>query len=161
MNLKNSFLFILIPILLVSCDKKRVFDEYKTVGETWNKDLVVDFNLPKLDTLRKYNLYVNLRADDSYEFNNLFLIVSLEAPDGLTKVDTLEYQMADADGTLLGDGFSDIKESKLFYKGRVQFKASENNKVHIKQAVRQTGKVVGVENLKGITAVGFRIESLE
>jgi gliding motility-associated lipoprotein GldH len=161
MNLKSSILFILIAVLLCSCDKKRVFDEYKSVGKAWNKNTVVDFNLPKLDTTKKYNLYVNLRADDSYEFNNLFLIVALEQPDGLTKVDTLEYQMADADGTLLGDGFSDIKESKLFYKERVQFKASENNKIHIKQAVRKTGKVVGVENLNGITAVGFRIESLE
>jgi hypothetical protein len=33
--------------------------------------------------------------------------------------------------------------------------------VHIKQVVRQTGKVVGVDNLEGITEVGFRIESLE
>ena len=161
MNLKSSFLFILILVAFSACDKKRVFDEYKSVGESWNKDLVVDFNLPKLDTLKKYNLYVNLRADDSYEFNNLFLIVSLEQPDGLTKIDTLEYQMADSDGTLLGNGFSDIKESKLVYKEKVQFKASEKNKVHIKQAVRKTGNVVGVSNLKGITAVGFRIESLE
>lgn len=161
MNLKNSFLFILILVVLSACDKKRVFDEYKSVGDAWNKDLVVNFNLPKLDTLKKYNLFVNLRADDSYEFNNLFLIVSLEQPDGLTKVDTLEYQMADVDGTLLGDGFSDIKESKLFYKAKVQFKASEKNKVHIKQAVRKTGNIVGVTHLKGITAVGFRIESLE
>jgi hypothetical protein len=76
-------------------------------------------------------------------------------------VDTLEYQMADIDGTLLGDGFSDIKESKLFYKENLKFKASENNKIHIKQAVRQTGKIEGVQDLEGITDVGFRVESLE
>jgi hypothetical protein len=44
--------------------------------------------------------------------------LSLELPNGYTKVDTLEYQMADPDGALLGDGFSDIKESK-FYKENV------------------------------------------
>ncbi len=161
MSLKSSFLFILIMGLLVSCDKKRVFDEYKSVGSAWNKKTVVSFDLPKLDTLKKYNLFVNLRANDNYKFNNLFLIVSLEAQNGLMKVDTLEYQMADVDGTLLGDGFSDLKESKLFYKENIQFKASENNKVHIKQVVRQTGKVVGIDNLEGITEVGFRIESLD
>ena len=161
MSLKSSFLFILIMGLLVSCDKKRVFDEYKSVGSAWNKKTVVSFDLPKLDTLKKYNLFVNLRANDNYQFNNLFLIVSLEAQNGLMKVDTLEYQMANVDGTLLGDGFSDLKESKLFYKENIQFKASENNKVHIKQVVRQTGKVVGIDNLEGITEVGFRIESLD
>jgi gliding motility-associated lipoprotein GldH len=161
MSLKSSFLFILIAGLLISCDKKRVFDEYKSVGNAWNKKTIVSFDLPKLDTLKKYNLYVNLRANDEYKFNNLFVIVSLEQPNGLIKVDTLEYQMADVEGTLLGDGFSDLKESKLFYKENVHFNTSENNKVHIKQVVRQMGKVVGVEDLEGITEVGFRIESLE
>jgi gliding motility-associated lipoprotein GldH len=161
MSLKSSIFFIFTVLLLFSCDKKRVFDEYKSVGTAWNKDNVVSFDLPILDTAKNYNLFVNLRNNDSYQFNNLFLIVSLEQPDGLTKVDTLEYQMADADGTLLGDGFSDIKESKLFYKGKIKFKSSEKNKVHIKQAVRQTGKVVGVVNLEGVSEVGFRVESLE
>ena len=121
MNLKNSFLFILIAGLLISCDKKRVFDEYKSVGSAWNKKTVVRFDLPKLDTLKKYNLYVNLRANDDYKFNNLFLIVSLEQPNGLTKVDTLEYQMADVDGTLLGEGFSDLKERKYLYCTKLQY----------------------------------------
>jgi gliding motility-associated lipoprotein GldH len=89
----------------------------------------------------------------------LFLIVAIEMPNGFTKVDTLEYQMADPDGSLLGDGFSDIKESKLFYKENVRFRGKY--KVHIKQAVRENGKVPGVKELKGITDVGFRIENLD
>jgi gliding motility-associated lipoprotein GldH len=86
----------------------------------------------------------------------LFLIVSTEKPNGYTKVDTLEYQMAEPDGTLLGQGFSDIKESKLFYKENVKFKGKY--KVNIKQAVRESGKVSGVTQLEGITEVGLRIE---
>jgi len=161
MSLKSSFLFIIIAGLLISCDKKRVFDEYQSVGNAWNMKKEVIFELPKVDTLKKYNLFINLRANDDYKFNNLFLIVSMEQPNGLTKIDTLEYEMADVDGALLGDGFSDIKESKLYYKENVKFKASENNKIHIKHAVRQTGKIVGVQELEGISEVGFRIESIE
>ena len=161
MSLKSSILLIIIAGLIISCDKKRVFDEYQSVGSTWNMKKEVVFELPKMDTLKKYNLFINLRANDDYKFNNLFLIVSMEQPNGLTKVDTLEYEMADVDGTLLGEGFSDIKESKLFYKENVKFKASENNKIHIKQAVRQTGKIEGVQDLEGITEIGFRVESLE
>jgi gliding motility-associated lipoprotein GldH len=161
MNLKSSILIFAILLGLASCDKNRVFDEYQSVGETWNKNKTVSFNLPKIDTTKKYNLFVNLRANNNYPFNNLFLIVSLEQANGMTKVDTLEYQMAEADGTLLGDGFSDIKESKLFYKNNVQFKLAEKNKIHIKQATRQAGKIVGVQDLQGITEVGFRIEKTE
>jgi len=156
MRIKNSGILILAAILLFSCDKKRVFDEYKSVGSAWHKDSVITFDLPVLDSTKRYNLFVNLRDNNNYAFNNLFLIVSLETPNGFTKVDTLEYQMANPDGSLLGNGFTDIKESKLFYRADVKFRG--NYKVHIKQAVRESGKVAGVESLEGITDVGFRIE---
>jgi gliding motility-associated lipoprotein GldH len=160
MSLKNSFLYFLVLIVLISCDKKRVFDEYKTVGNGWNKDSIVSFDLPAVDTKKQYNLFINIRDNNDYPFNNLFLIVNMEQPDKRTIVDTLEYQMANPDGSLLGEGFTDVKDNKLIYKERMKFN-SGTYKIHIKQAVRQTGKVSGVVKLEGITDVGFRIEKIE
>ncbi|WP_310377364.1 gliding motility lipoprotein GldH [Flavobacterium sp.] len=159
MRIKNSALLLLIALLFFSCDKKRVFDEYKSVGSAWHKDSIVTFNLPELDSTKKYNLFVTLRDNNNYPYNNLFLIVGIELQNGFTKVDTLEYQMSNPDGSLLGDGFTDIKESKLFYKENVRFRGKY--KVHIKQAVRESGKVLGITLLEGITDVGFRIEKQE
>ena len=159
MKIRNSIIFIFLLFLVTSCDKKRVFDDYKSVGKNWNKDSIVTFDLPKLDPKKAYNLYVNVRDNDEYPFNNLFLIVSLEQPNRKVQIDTLEYQMTNPDGTLLGEGFSDIKENKLFYKDKVSFTQKGLYKIHIKHAVRQTGKIEGVDTLPGITDVGFRIES--
>ncbi|QBN19243.1 gliding motility lipoprotein GldH [Flavobacterium nackdongense] len=159
MRIRNSAVLVLVVILFFSCDKKRVFDEYKSVGTAWHKDSVVSFDLPQLDSTKRYNLFVTLRDNNDYKFNNLFLIVGLELPNGFTKVDTLEYQMANPDGSLMGDGFSDIKENKLFFKEKVRFRGKY--KVNIKQAVRENGKVPGVTALEGITEVGFRIENIE
>jgi gliding motility-associated lipoprotein GldH len=159
MKIINSIIFIFLLFLVTSCDKKRVFDDYKFVGKNWNKDSIVTFDLPKLDPKKAYNLYVNVRDNDEYPFNNLFLIVSLEQPNRKVQIDTLEYQMTNPDGTLLGEGFSDIKENKLFYKDKVSFTQKGLYKIHIKHAVRQTGKIEGVDTLPGITDVGFRIES--
>jgi hypothetical protein len=61
--------------------------------------------LTLLDSTKRY-FFINIRDNNNYPYNNLFLIVSLELPNGYTKVDTLEYQMI-PDGALLGDGFSD------------------------------------------------------
>lgn len=160
MNLRNSIFFLLVISLLISCDKKRVFDEYKSVGHGWHKDSIVSFELPKLDQKKSYNLFLNIRDNNDYPFNNLFLIVSLEQPNKKTVIDTLEYQMANPDGSLLGSGFTDVKESKLVYKERMKFVPGKYS-VHIQQAVRQTGKVSGVNILDGITEVGFRIENIE
>jgi gliding motility-associated lipoprotein GldH len=161
MSLKNSILFILTCFILFSCDKKRIFDQYKSVGNAWNKDTIATFTFEQNDTIQPYNLFVNIMNNDAYQFSNLFLIVALEQPSGFTKVDTLEYQMTNPDGTLLGDGFTDIKESKLFYKEKMKFPQKGNYKVSIQQAVRQTGKIPGVIALEGVTEVGFRIESLQ
>jgi len=51
-----------------------------------------------------------------------------------------------------------LKENKLWYKENMRFPSLENYQIHIKQAVRKTGDVEGIKELKGITQVGFRIE---
>jgi hypothetical protein len=43
----------------------------------------------------------------------------------------------------------------------VKFDQKGIYKVSIKQAVRKTGEIQGVESLSGISDVGFRIESLD
>lgn len=159
MSLKTSLAVIAIALLCGSCDDTRFFDEYKSVGTAWHKDSVVTFNVRQDDTSRPYDVFVNIRDNDDYKFSNLFLIVSMEQPNGLTRVDTLEYQMAYPDGTLMGDGFSSIKENKLYYKEKVRFPIKGEYKFSIRQAVRATGKVDGVTELEGITEVGLRIES--
>lgn len=161
MKILPSLCCFFAMIAVVSCDKNRVFDEYKSVGSSWNKDSIVSFELPQLEAVKKYNLFVNVRDNNDFPFNNLFLIVSLEQPNKQTLVDTLEYQMANPDGTLLGEGFTDIKENKLIFKQKATFNQKGVYKINIQQAVRETGKIVGEKELKGVTEVGFRIESIE
>jgi gliding motility-associated lipoprotein GldH len=161
MKVRTSLLFLGLLICCASCDKNGVFDEYKSVGNAWHKDSIVHFNLPKLEADKKYNLFLNIRDNKDYPFDNLFVIVSLEQPNRKVLVDTLEYKMAHPDGSLMGDGFSDVKENKLFYKEKFTFDQKGNYKVHIQHALRETGKVPGVERLNGITEVGFRIETTE
>ncbi len=151
-----------LALLLCSCDKQRFFDEYKEFGGKWNKDSIVTFNVEQKDTVGKYNLYVTMRNNSKYPYNNLFLIVQMQQPGtNIARVDTLEYQMANPDGTLLGDGFGDVKESRLWYKEKVRFPKAGNYKFTIQQAVRDANKIPGVEELEGVTDVGLRIEKTE
>ncbi|AIG28976.1 gliding motility lipoprotein GldH [Flavobacterium psychrophilum] len=163
--LTNSFLLFFVAFGFISCDKSQIFDEYHTFEDGWKKNSIINFTFNQSASNEPRNLFINIRDNNHYEFSNLFLIVKLESPSGLIKVDTLEYQMAYPDGNLqgelIGNGFSDIKESKLWYKENMIFPKTGKYKVSIQQAVRQTGKVKGVEKLEGITEIGFRIESLE
>ena len=150
------FLVVLSCFLITSCDSNAVFDEYQSVPNEWNKDSVASFNFKAPDTINNYNLYVNLRNTDAYKFSNLFLLVELNYPNGKAVKDTLEYKMAAPNGELLGTGFSDIKENKLWFRGfKTPFKFSEEGDytVNIQHAMRNNGEVNGVENLQG-----FRVE---
>lgn len=159
--LTNSFLVFGIALIFISCDKTQIFDEYHSFQNGWDKKNSVIFTFDQEISKKPNNMFINIRTNNDYEFNNLFLITKLEQPSGLIKVDTLEYEMADSDGNMLGVGFSDIKESKLWYKENAKFPEKGKYKISISQAVRKTGKVKGVEKVKGITEIGFRIETLQ
>ncbi|TCK67746.1 protein involved in gliding motility GldH [Winogradskyella wandonensis] len=152
----------LLLVLVLSCDSKLVFDQYQSLPNQWNKDEIISFKIKAPDTTNNYNLFVNIRNNKDYKYNNLFLITALEYPNGKTFIDTLEYKMAAPDGTLLGEGFTDVKENKLWYKGHkdaFRFKEEGVYTFSVQQAMRKYGEVSGIDNLQGITEVGFRVEN--
>ena len=166
MQRRTSYLLLVLVSLwsITSCDSNAVFDEYKSVPSKWHKDSIASFDFTAPDTLSNYNLFVNLRNTNDYPFSNLFLIVELNYPNGKAVRDTLEYKMAAPNGELLGSGFSDIKESKLWYRGHdASFKFSEEGdyRVDIQHAMRKNGNVNGVDNLEGVTDIGFRVEQAQ
>ena len=72
--------------------------------------------------------------------------------------------MAAPNGELLGTGFSDVKENKLWFRGfdeSFKFKEEGDYTVSIQQAMRNSGDINGIENLEGITDIGFRVEQAQ
>ncbi|MCT4700158.1 MULTISPECIES: gliding motility lipoprotein GldH [Tenacibaculum] len=160
---KNSIYILFLTVFIItSCDAKRVFDEYITLPKnSWNKSNTVAFTFPVKDSINKRNLFINLRNNKDYEYSNLFLIAQINFPDGQVIIDTLEYDMTDVTGEFLGKGLSSIKENKLFYKENIIFPRTGEYTFKINQAMRKNGEIAGIEELKGISEVGFRIEKLQ
>lgn len=158
MNRLVLWILVIAATGLVSCDSKRVYDEYHSISKAWNKDSVVTFKLKEIAPNKEYNLFINVRNNNEFDFSNLFLIAEIQFPEGKVITDTLEYEMAAPNGQWLGSGFGSVKESKLWYKERVSFEETGQYVVFIKQAMRKNNKEQGIENLEGITEIGFRIE---
>ncbi len=161
----SNYLLILSVLCLsvVSCQQNPnvVFDEFQSTEGKWVKEDVKAFVYEAKDTIQDYDLYMNLRANKDYPFSNLFVILKIYQPNNDIVVDTLQYQMAKPDGTLLGTGFADIKENKLWLKEGYKFPEAGNYKFTIEQVVRELGQIEGVNALEGISEVGFRIEKSE
>lgn len=134
-------------------------DEYESLPNQWSKDSIVTFSFEPPDTLNTYNLFINLRNNSKYKYNNLFLITDINFPNGKVVSDTLEYQMTSPDGAWLGTGFGEVKENKFWYKENFQFSETGEYEIKLRQVMRKSGNPQPLEKLDGITEVGFRIEN--
>lgn len=151
---------VLLASFIFACEPQGVvFNESKAMDSSyWNSDETVQFTIPQLDSLKSYNLFLNIRNTNDYKFNNIFLIVSMDFPHGKSVVDTLEYRMANPDGSWMGHGIGSMKESKLWYKQNVQFLEEGTYTIRLNQAMRNIGEAEGVRKLEGIADVGLTIE---
>ena len=139
-----------------------VYDQYKPIeNHQWRSERSIHFIVSSRDTISLNNVFINIRNNKDYEFNSIFLITKMEFPSGNQVIDTLEYEMTDSYGNWLGQGFTDIKENKLFYKENVVFSEKGDYKFDIYQATRSSNDIEGKKPLKGITDVGLRIEKVK
>ncbi len=164
--MKFSNLFFVIGIVLTmftACqhNKNVLFDDFQTTDGEWKKEDIKTFVWDVQDTVQPTNIYMNLRVNENYPYNNMYVIFKIHKPSTAVVIDTIQFQMADADGKLLGNGFSDVKESKLWLKENFTFNELGKYKMTIEQAVRELGDIEGVPALKGVSEIGLSIEKGE
>ncbi len=158
--MRNVFVALVILVVCSSCDSTVVWSETQSVAGTWDKQEEVIFSVSNLDSLKNYNIFINLRNTNDYPFNNVFLIAAIEFPYGKIITDTLEYKMAHPNGEWMGAGIGSVKENKLWLRENIQFSENGNYNIILTQAVRNNGETEGVSQLPGITDVGISIEEV-
>jgi gliding motility-associated lipoprotein GldH len=156
--MKQIFTYILTLSLLaglISCDRKRVFESYKELdSKGWNKDSIVVFNVAINDTIINHNLLVNIRNKGTYPYSNIYLFMTIGAPDGTSRTDTVEFTLAEPSGRWRGSGIGGLHDNQILYRNSVAFPRKGVYKFEIKQGMRDNV-------LPGIRDVGIRIEKAQ
>ncbi len=156
--LKPRFFVLMSFILGISCNENIYYTQYSQLNNgIWKETDTLEFSIKDLDTLPNYDLFFNVRNDQSYAYSNLFVITEFQHPKGKIEIDTLEYLMAEPNGKWLGKGMGSIKESKLWYKENIKLQDSGVYRIRITQAMRKNGEVDGLSALEGITDFGVEI----
>ena len=155
--MQNKFLIVLtflIGLSAVSCDSNQVYDESFAVGDNgWAMDDVKTFDIPITDTMSVLNMYVNLRTSTDYPYQNIYLFMYSEYPDGYTDKDTLELILAENDGRWYGESSGTVVENRFpIASGR--FQPAGNYIFKIQHAMQD-------EFLPEIIDVGMRISIRE
>ncbi len=136
---------------LTSCDSSVMYDQMQHVKNSdWNAKDTLFFHFRVTDTLRNYNVGVNVRNSTSYDYQNLYLFITAVYPGGTYSRDTAECILAAADGKWYGKGMGKLKDSQFMFRKGVRFRKSGEYIIAVNQAMRQ-------QVLKGISDVGIRI----
>lgn len=151
-NRKLNYLAAACSCLLAfSCDAPALYEQYQAIDNTtWEKDKEYYFTFHITDADAPYDLTLEVRNNNLYPYQNLWLFCNEEPPIGPLKQDTIECLLADAFGKWYGHGISlfqssfPIRRNYVFpHEGRYTFS--------FRQGMRN-------DRLKGIQEIGFRVE---
>lgn len=154
MKFRLSLLSVIMisAVLLGSCDRSRVFDKNKDVDqEGWIKEDFVKFEVDIKDSLQPYNVFVNVRNTTEYNYSNIYFFIRTLVPGGQEAADTINCWLAQPDGKWLGSGMGKYRDSQIPLLINVRFPRAGKYVFELEQAMRE-------EKLKGIAAVGIRVE---
>lgn len=150
--MKKTCLAVLMFILIVSCDKQKVFEEFYSIpGHSWKSADAINFNVNINDTVSSHNVLIAIRNTGQYKFSNLYLFVTAIAPDGNEVRDTTEIILADDHGKWLGKGSSAIYSLYHPFRQNIRFPVKGIYRFNIEQAM-------WIKELEHISDVGLRIE---
>jgi len=139
-----------LSISFVSCTKPVFYEQYQTVDAQWDKNREVFFTFDIADNAASYNISLNIRNNNLYPYQNLWLFCAQEQPDGVTLRDTVECMLADDFGKWLGAGIS-LHHLNIPLHNQYKFPMQGPYTISIRQGMRDN-TIVGIEQ------IGVRIE---
>ena len=152
-------IYILFSLVIFSCDSNVEFLKYNSINRVWHKDSLQEFSF-ELNETNEYNTFVNLRINEEYKFSNIFLITTLKDSLNILSKDTLQFKLADKSGKFVGKKRINLVDNKLLHKKQLKLEGNKKYFLSIEHAMRVINKVGGLENLQGVTDIGYKIEKI-
>jgi gliding motility-associated lipoprotein GldH len=152
---RNIFFLIAATFVFASCDRNRIFEKNKEIKDyLWDSKQKAAFTFEIADTTKLYNIYVNVRHADFYEFSNMWLIRSTTFPDGKKIEKRIEIPLASGEGKWYGEGMGDIWDCSSMIEEGIYFNQQGKYTIEFEQNMRK-------DPLPGIMAIGVRVENTQ
>ena len=148
---RMSIFIIIASCFLFSCGKDTVFNKYQSVQNgTWKKQDSYFFNFAIYDNSAVYNVSLQLRNNNMYPYQNIWIICEETLPSNTSAKDTIEHLLADDFGKWTGSGIT-LFQSSIPLKSLYHFPDTGNYTIIIQHGMRD-------DNLIGIEDIGLFIE---
>ena len=102
-------------LTLVACNTIDLFEKTVAIpGHQWSSGFKPKFSFTIKDSNAAYQLYIIIRHNDKYNFNNIWLTLTATSPDGTTsQFPQIEMPLAAKEKGWLGSGMGDIYEHRI------------------------------------------------
>jgi len=151
MSKQSTYISLFFILLAASCQFQDVYNDMEKLGHgKWHMDQPVVFRVNSADSLVPLDFFLQLRNNNEYPYNNLYLFLLTEFPDGRNYTDTIECLLAQPDGKWYGKRIGSVYENSFLIKKNVLLPRAGLYTFSLKHAMRH-------EDLVGITAAGLRI----
>lgn len=148
----RSFIFVSLVTLIVACNGGRVYDKWIDIDEyTWVHDSVFVFEYIIEDTSIMYDVNLGLRHVNQYPYQNIWMLTSMQSPNGVVYKDTIQCQLANEFGEWYGKRGAGIYNYVLKMYSGVKFADVGTYNICIQHGMREN-------NLNGVAAVGIKID---
>ena len=148
--MKPFSFYILILIFLSSCGSIDVYEKTKAFPQhEWKSNDSASFSFDIKDTASRYNLYMVLRHEDAYKKKNIWVDITVKAPDSTYSIKR-EFNLAD-NTHWLGSAMDDIIEHRININAMPIPLKKGNYGFVLKQAMRE-------DPLEYVLNAGIRVE---
>ncbi|MBM3411829.1 MAG: gliding motility lipoprotein GldH [Bacteroidetes bacterium] len=159
---KSRFLFTLSFLLLLStsnfsCTSINLYEQTIAIpAHRWHSNFIPQFAFVIADTADRYDFSITIRHRDLYHYNNIWLEVALQSPDGKQYRFKTEKQLGTNQAGWLGTGMDDVYEHRIsllneLIENQVSFRKKGKYTVSVKQIMRE-------DPLEQVLNVGLRVE---
>ena len=130
-----------------------LYEQTKVLSnQEWSSKDKLSFNFLVKDSIAFYNIYLVIRHNDTYNYNNIWVNYTFMPPAAASVTNKLEIVLGDAKGWF-GSSMDDITEQRmLMNQNPVRLKPGNYTFV-LQQIMRE-------DPLKGLLNVGIRVEKL-
>lgn len=146
------YLIIALVFSLSSCQEELVYDVNIPVRvHGWDLNDTIKFEAEIMDTVEAYDLSLNIRHRDVYEYMNLYIKVNSTLPSGIQKTEVISLPLCDDAGKWFGKCAGDICFQRVGLMRRVKFPEKGTYKFAINHEMR-------IKEIPDILDLGLRIE---
>jgi len=153
---KHVSIFLFFLLLLQACTPIDLYEHVAAIpDQSWPSSFKPSFTFDINDTTADYRLFLILRHNNKYNYNNIWLNLYRKKPNGQVSKVPYELQLASNERGWLAEGMDDI------YEHRIPLTPPANDSFYFNQKGQYTftiEQIMREDPLKNVLNVGLRIE---